>query len=422
MSSEKITEVRAGGDGMTYVVPYSGISNRPGEEEIRAVTEALTQDTLSLGPSGAEFERRLAARLGARHAQATSSCTAALFLAAQVLGLEPGDEVITTPQTFWVTTWPLRARGCVVRFADIDPDSLCLDPATVERLITGRTKSIWVVHYGGQAVDMDPIMDIARRHGLSVVEDCAHAAGASYKGRALGTIGDIGCFSFHSLKNMTTGEGGAFVTGDDRYAEMARALGSIQAWGEMRDRADPGIGPYRQPASYRDPHVRMSYTRDYSDGRYVVGNNYRMSELSAALGVVQLGKLDALNERRRAIARRLDDGLREVRGVSVQREKPYARHVHHLYTFFHHPEILGVPKHEFIRYLQEREGIEIVIRYFPLHLVPESRALGHRYGECPVAEKVYFERQIQLPIYGHLTDSQVEHMIGAVRRGVAALG
>ncbi|WP_165495284.1 DegT/DnrJ/EryC1/StrS family aminotransferase [Actinomadura roseirufa] len=406
---------------MTYVVPYSGISNRLGEEEIAAVTAALSQDTLAMGPRGAEFERRLADRLGARHVQATSSCTTALFLAAQVLGLQEGDEVITTPQTFWVTTWPLQARGCVVRFADIDPDSLNIDPATIEPLINERTKSIWVVHYGGQSVDMAPVMEIARRHGLTVVEDCAHVAGGTYEGKALGTIGDIGCFSFHSLKNMTTGEGGAFVTDDDRYAEMARALGTIHNWGPMRERDVPAIGPYRQPDYYRDAHVLRSYSHDYLGGHYLVGNNFRMSELSAALGVVQLGKLDRLNERRRDIAHRLDDGLAAVPGIGVQTEKPYAHHVYHLYTLFYEPDVVGAPKDAFIEHLQEKEGIEIVIRYFPIHLLPEFRALGHGYGQCPVAERTYFEHQVQLPIYDHLTDEQVDHMIGAVQRGVTAL-
>jgi perosamine synthetase len=406
---------------MAFVVPYSGVSNRLGEAEIAAVSEALRQDTLSMGRYNAEFERRLANRLGARHVQATSSCTTALFLAAQVLDLRPGDEVITTPQTFWVTTWPLQARGCVIRFADIDPNSLNLDPATIEPLITERTKSIWVVHHGGQAVDLDPVMELARRHDLTVVEDCAHVPGGTYRGRALGTIGDIGCFSFHSLKNMTTGEGGAFVTNDDRYAAMARALGTIHVWGETVDRPESRIGPYAQPAYYRDAHVRASYTTDYRDGRYFVGNNYRMSELNAALGVAQLDRLDELNERRRTIARRLDDGLADVPGIELQVEKPYAPHLRHLYTLFYRPEVVGAPKDELIRHLQEREGIEIVLRYFPIHLLPEFRALGHTYGECPVAERTYFEHQIQLPVYAHLTEEQVDHMIGAVRRGITAL-
>ncbi|MQA04448.1 MAG: aminotransferase DegT [Streptosporangiales bacterium] len=407
---------------MAYVVPYSGISNRMGEAEARAVLDALAQDTLAMGPHNAEFEGRFGELLGARHVQATSSCTTALFLAAQVLQLGPGDEVITTPQTFWVTTWPLQARGCTIRFADIDPDTLNIDPSTIEPLITERTRSIWVVHYGGQAVEMDPVMELARRYGLTVVEDCAHVPGATYKGRELGTIGDIGCFSFHSVKNMTTGEGGAFVTSDDTYAEMARDLGTIHVWGRTEERADPRIGPYGQPAYYRDAHVRTSYTRDYVDGNYLVGNNYRMSELSAALGVAQLGRLDELNDARRAIARRLDEGLAGVPGIGVQTERPHAPHIYHLYTLFYDPHVVGADKDDFIRHLQEVEGIEIVLRYFPIHLLAEFRALGHGYGECPVAERVYFDHQVQLPIYPHLTAEQVDHMIGAVRRAVKTLG
>ncbi|TCP50763.1 dTDP-4-amino-4,6-dideoxygalactose transaminase [Tamaricihabitans halophyticus] len=414
-----ISEAKA---AQSFVVPYSGVSNRLDDTDIAAVTAALAQDTLAIGPCNAEFERRFGAVVGAKHVQATSSCTTALFLAAQALELAEGDEVITTPQTFWVTTWPLQARGCVIRFADIDPNSLTIDPATIEPLITERTKSIWVVHHGGQAADMDPIMEIARRHGLTVVEDCAHVPGGTYRDRRVGAIGDIGCFSFHSLKNMTTGEGGAFVTNNDQYADKARHLGTLHVWGELHERPDPRIGPYRQPEYYRDPHVRRSYTMDYVAGRYLVGNNYRMSELSAALGIAQLDKLDRLNDRRRAIAAELDAGLRDVPGIELQSERSYARHVYHLYTLFYCPDVVGVPKDDFIRRLQEHHGVEIILRYFPIHLLPEFRALGYKYGSCPVAERTYFERQVQLPIYPHLTDDQIQHMIRAVREAVATLG
>lgn len=407
---------------MGFKVPYSGISNRLGLEEAAMVLRALQQDTLCMGPMNAEFEKQFSAYLGAKHVQATSSCTAALYLAAQVLELGEGDEVITTPQTFWVTSWPLQVRRCTIRFADIDPNSLNIDPGTVEAQVTERTKSIWVVHHGGQAVDMDPIMEIARRHNLTVVEDCAHAPGATFKGRKVGTIGDIGCFSFHSLKNMTTGEGGAFVTNHDRYAEMARHLGTIHVWGRMEERKDKRIGPYAQPAYYEDWHVRFSYNLDYIDDQYQVGNNFRLSEVGAALGIAQLNKLDQLNEGRRYIASRLNEGLRGIRGITLQEEKDYAYHIYHLYTCFFDPELVGASKDEFIRYLEQQEGVQIVIRYFPIHLLSEFRALGHRFGECPQAEKTYFERQIQLPIYNHLTEAQIDHMIGAVGRAVAELG
>lgn len=406
---------------MKFKVPYSGISNRLGLEEAEMVLKALQQDTLSRGPMNAEFEARFAEYLGAKHVLAMSSCTAALYLAAQVLGLQEGDEVITTPQTFWVTSWPLQERKCRIRFADIDPNSLNIDPAKVDALVTERTRSIWVVHHGGQAVDMDPIMEIARRHKLTVVEDCAHAPGATYKGRKVGTIGDIGCFSFHSLKNMTTGEGGALATNNDHYAEMAHHLGTIHVWGQMQDRDEYSIGPYPKPDYYEDWHVRFSFTKDYVDDQYEVGNNFRMSELSAALGIAQLKRLDQLNERRRYIASRLNAGLKGVEGISLQKEKEYAHHIYHLYSCFYHPEVVGAPKDEFIRFLEQEAGVQIVVRYFPIHLLSEFRALGHEYGECPVAEKIYFEQQIQLPIYGHLTEDQIDHMIGAVRGAVQAL-
>ncbi len=407
---------------MTWKVPYSGVSNRLGLEEARAVLEVMQQDCLNKGPTAERFEREFADHIGVKHALATSSCTTALFLSAQILGLQEGDEVITTPQTFWVTTWPMLVRGCKIRFADIDPNSLNIDPAKIEPLITDRTKAIYVVHYGGQAVDMDPVIDIADAHGLRVVEDCAHTPGATYKGRCVGTFGDVGCFSFHSLKNMTTGEGGMLVTDDDELYEYAEPLGTIHMFGEMVERTDKRIGPHEEPAYYKDWHAKQSFNRDYVGDRFEVGNNYRMSDILAAIGRAQLRRLPELNERRRQIAHRLDAGLRGLRGISLQEEKPYAHHVYHLYTFFYHPEIVGASKDDFIRYLEQEEGIQIVIRYFPVHLLAEFRALGYRYGECPVAEKMYFEHQIQLPIYDHLTDGQIEHMIGGIGRAVDRLG
>jgi dTDP-4-amino-4,6-dideoxygalactose transaminase len=212
------------------------------------------------------------------------------------------------------------------------------------------------------------------------------------------------------------------VTNDSDLYEFAEPLGTIHMYGLMYERTDKRIGPYKEPAYYKDWHAKQSFNKDYVDGNFEVGSNYRMSDLQAALGLAQLGKLDELNDRRREIARRLNDGLRGIRGISLQEEKPYARHIYHLYTFFYHPEIVGASKDDFIRYLEQEEGIQIVIRYFPVHLLAEFRALGYEYGECPVAERMYFEHQIQLPIFGHLTDEQIEHMILAVQRAVEKLG
>ncbi|MEP7357171.1 MAG: DegT/DnrJ/EryC1/StrS family aminotransferase [Anaerolineales bacterium] len=406
---------------MPWKVPYSGISNRLGLEEAEALTRVLQQDTLMKGPTAQLFEQEFAQRLGVKHALAMTSCTTALFLSAQILKLQAGDEVITTPQTFWVTTWPMLARKCKIRFADIDPNTLNMDPDTIEPLITEKTKAICVVHFGGHAAEMDPIMALAQKYHLRVIEDCAHVPGACYKDRALGTFGDVGCFSFQSLKNMTTGEGGMLVTNDDKLYEYAARLGTLHMHGEMAERADKHIGPYAQPAYYRDWHAQNAFNMDYVDGQFEVGNNFRMGDLQAAVGRVQLSKLDANNDRRREIARRLNDGLRNLPGISLQETRPYAPHIYHLYTFFYDPAVVGASKDEFIRCLEQEEGIQIVVRFFPVHLLAEFRALGHQYGECPVAEKQYFEHQMQLPIYGHLTDEQIEHMIAGVRRAVEKL-
>jgi perosamine synthetase len=406
---------------MEWKVPYSGISNQMGLEEAEAVMKVLQQDSLSKGPTARRFEEAFANKIGAKYALAMNSCTTALMLSAQVLGLKEGDEVICTPQTFWVTTWPMLVRKCKLRFADIDPDSLNINPASIEPLVTAKTRAIYVVHHGGQAVDMDPVMEIAKRHNLAVVEDCAHAPNALYKGRAVGTIGDIGCFSFHSLKNMTTGEGGMLVTNRADLYEYAEPLGTIHMYGKMHERPEKKIGPYSEPAYYRDWHAKQSFNRDYDDDAFEVGCNYRMSDLQAAVGLAQLQKLDRLNDRRREIGQRLNEGLCTIQGITPQSEQPYARHIYHLYTCFYDPEVVGASKDDFIRCLEQEEGIQIAIRYFPVHLLAEFRALGHQYGECPVAEKQYFEHQIQLPIYDQLTDAQIEHMISGVRRAVKKL-
>jgi len=406
---------------MPWKVPYSGISNRLGLEEAEALVRVLGQDTLMKGPTAHLFEQEFAERIGVKHALAMTSCTTALFLAAQILKLQAGDEVITTPQTFWVTTWPMLARKCKIRFADIEPNTLNIDPDTIEPQINEKTKAICVVHFGGQAVEMDAIMALAQKYHLRVIEDCAHTPGACYKDRYVGTFGDVGCFSFQSLKNMTTGEGGMLVTNDDKLYEYAARLGTLHMHGELVERTDKRIGPYAEPEYYRDWHAQNAFNMDYVDGQFEVGNNFRMGDLQAAVGRVQLRKLDQNNDRRREIAHRLNDGLRDLPGITVQAERPYAPHIYHLYTFFYDPQVVGASKDQFIRHLEEVEGIQIVVRFFPVHLLSEFRALGYRYGDCPVAEKLYFENQMQLPIYSHLTDEQIEHMIQGVRRAVEKL-
>ena len=406
-----------------YRVPYSGQGSIFGLDTIEALARVLQQDTLAYGPSRDRFEAEFAEYAGARHAFTTTNCTTALHLSVQLLGLGPEDEVIITPQTFWATIRGLQSAGVQLRFADIDPNTLNIDPATIEDKITPRTRAIYLVHLGGLMADMNPIMDIARRHNLAVVEDCAHAPGADYRGRKAGSIGDIGCFSFHSLKNMSTmGEGGMITFNRDDWAAILRPLSSIGAIYDRKPRESETIGPYKKPVHRYGDHAAGAYSFDCV-GPVRVGNNYRMSEAAAAVGSVQLRKLDALDDRRREIGQRLNEGLAQIDGIRIQQEPADRRHIYHLYVFFYQPLIEGNndEKEELIRILDAELGVEIQNRYFPIHLLPEIRAQGHYYGECPVAEKIWFEQHVNLPIYPSMINEQVDYTIDAVRCAVAAV-
>jgi len=401
------------------VIPYSGQGSILGLEAVEAVSRTLQQDTLAYGPRRDQFEAEFAAYTGMKYAFTTSNCTTALFLSVQLLGLTAADEVIVTPQTFWATVRGLQAVGCKLVFADIDPNTLNIDPATIEAKITPRTKESYLVHLGGLMADMDPIMEVASRHNLSVVEDCAHAPGAEYKGLKAGSIGDIGCFSFHSLKNMSTlGEGGMITFNRDDWAGMLRPLSEIGVVYERQPRAEESFGPYVKPThGYEYDHAAGAYSFDCI-GPLLVGNNYRMSEVAAAVGSEQLQKLDGLNATRQQIAQRLNKGLSQIDGIRIQETPAGYKHVYHLYVFFYQPLETGsnLEKEEIVRILIEEEGVGMSNRYFPIHLLPEIRAQGHRFGECPLAEKVWFEQHINLPIYPTMTNEQVDYLIAAVGR------
>lgn len=400
-----------------WKVQYSQLGSKIGQEELEAIAKTLKQDVLSGGgPTYQEFSRKFSRYMGVKYALPVSSATSALYLSAQVLGLKKGDEVITTPMTFWATTRPLLARKVKVRFGDIDSNTLNLSPKSIKPLINKKTKAIYVVHFGGQAVDMDPIMRLAKKHKLCVVEDVAHAPGAEYKGRKLGSIGDIGCFSFHSLKNITTGEGGMFTTNNEKIYKNARSLSFVGLMGEKKKRKNKTIGGMKKP-DHEDCHAVDTYEMDYV-GDVEPGLNFRLSEVQCAMGIVQLKKLAQLNKTRIRIGRYLNKHLSRIDGIVVQNETPGVSHVYHLYTFFFDEQKIGASKDDFIKILQEEKRIQIILRYFPIHLLGEYRQLGHKFGECPVAERVFFEQMVNLPIYPSLTQEQVNYMAKAVRSAV----
>jgi dTDP-4-amino-4,6-dideoxygalactose transaminase len=364
---------------------------------------------LSRGSWRDEFERRFREHVGTRHAMTVPSGTVALELAIHLAGLRPGDEVLVTPQTFHATIQPLHHYDVRVTFCDVDPVSLNIDPAAVESAISDRTAAVILVHYGGYPADMDRIVAAAHRHDAIVIEDCAHALGASYHGRSPGALGDIGCFSFHTTKNISTlGEGGMLTFDADDWAERLERLRTNDLDGVFEP-AEAGSPP-PTPLLPWMLFAGGAYTHRCVEVRRA-GTNATMSEAAAAVGVSQMDRLPALTARRRAIAGRLDEVVARHGGTRVHAVPAGVTHAYHLYTCF----IDGDPgaRERLVKAL-DRRGVEVQLRYFPLHLLPEWRARGHRFGECPVAERIWFEEQINLPCHPNLSDRQVDHLVEAL--------
>src|SRR5215469_14391119 len=293
-----------------------------GEEERQAVLEVLAANAPSCGAQVLEFEREFAAYCGAKYGLAVTSATAGLSLALIAAGVGPGDEVITTPISWISTANAAAALGATIVFADVDPRTLNLDPTSVIAKITDRTKAIFVVHLYGQCCDMDPIMEAARRRNILVVEDCAHAAGAEYKGRRAGSLGDIGVFSFHQQKNMVTlGEGGMVTTQEKALFESMLSHRSLCCRTYDPKGKYLAIDEKMQPMGKRYWHLEF-------DG---VGFNYRMTEMQAAVGLVQLRKLDSLNARRIEIAKKYNQGLQGIEGLQLPHVPAHLKHVFHVY-------------------------------------------------------------------------------------------
>lgn len=386
-------------DGVVLKVRYSFFGSIYDEDEKNAAWQAMQQDTLTMGPQVAGFQSEFAKMCGVKHAFAVSNCTTAMHVATQVFNIKPGDEVIVTPNTFVATSLVLLKEGGIPVYADINPKTFNIDPAEVEKKVTSRTKAIYVVHYGGQMCDMDPIMEIARKHNLYVMEDCAHTPGAEYKGRKAGSVGDIGCFSFHSLKNITTcGEGGMITTNRDEFVEPIEKLRCINLdhWKDQKD--------YWIPSHF-----------DVVDVNGHWGSNYRMNEIQAAVGRAQLKKLDMLNEKRRELGRRISEGIRGIKGISPVYESPDCKHIYHLYTLCVEEEELGASRDDYMRVLYNEEGVQGILHYQPTYHFTGLKKLGYKDNLCPIAEKFFYRREINLPMHPRLTDREIEDTIKGIR-------
>ncbi len=393
-------------DGVVLKVPYSYFGSIYDQEEEKAVLGAMKQDSLTMGPQVLEFQKKFAEYTGTKHAYAASNCTTAMHVCAQVMGLRPGDEVIVTPNTFIATSLVVLKEAATPVYADIDPKTFNINPREVEKKVTNRTKAIFVVHYGGQMVDMDPIMEIAKKYHLIVLEDCAHTPGADYKGKKAGSIGDFGCFSFHSLKNMTTlGEGGMITCNNDRYAEGIEKLRcmNLDHWKNQED--------YWRPSHFD--------VVDF-DGKW--GNNYRMNEAQAAVGIAQLNKLDMMNAKRIEYGRYLNEGLKGIKGITPVYEDPNCKHVYHLYTVCVEEKELGASRDDFMRVLYKEEGIQGILHYQPTYHLTGLKKLGYSQDICPIAEDFFYRREINTPHHPRLTKDDLDVIIAGVKNAARKVG
>jgi perosamine synthetase len=367
------------------------------EDDIRAVVEVLRSDWITTGPKVAEFEEAFANFVGAKHAVAVSSGTAALHAAIYAAGIGPGDEVIVPVMTFAATANCVVFQGGTPVFADVEADTLLLDPVQVEAKITPRTKAIIAVDYTGQPCDYDVLRAIADRHGLALVADACHALGGSYKGCPVGSLADLNIFSFHPVKHITTGEGGMITTDDSDFARRMRVFRNHGITSDHRQRQEQGSWFYEM--------VDLGY-------------NYRLTDFQCALGMSQLQKLPRWMARRQEIARRYNAALAEISAVEPLDVREDVSHAYHLYVIKLDLNQLRGTRNELFTALRA-EGIGVNVHYIPVHLHPFYRKrFATKPGLCPVAEAAY-ERILTLPIFPH-TNEEVEKVITAVRKVIEA--
>ncbi len=403
-------------DGVNVKVPYSFFGSIYDEDEERMILSVLRQESQTMGPQVTMFQREFAKAFEVKNAFATSNCTTAMHAATQAMGIKAGDEVIVTPITFIATSLVILKEGAKPVFSDIDPRTFNIDPEKIEEKITSRTKAIFVVHYGGQMCDMDPIMAIARKHNLFVLEDCAHAHGAKYKGRQAGSIGDIGCFSFHSLKNMTTlGEGGMITTNDDKFSDKIQRMRvmSITHWDP--DQTSWEFGGFKMvKEDVKDYWIPSHFDVIDDDGKW--GNNYRMNEAQAGVGRAQLRKLDMMIEKRRFNGHYLNEGLKGIEGITPTFEDPDCHHAFHLYTLCVEEKILGASRDKFMRVLYQEEGIQGILHYQPTyHFTGLKKMYNYPDKLCPNAEEFFYGRELNLPMNPKLTKDDLDMIIEGVR-------
>lgn len=360
------------------------------EDDARALHDAALEPYLTTGPKVAEFEAALA-RVTGGEAVVVNSGTAALHTAYFAAGLKKADEIVTTPLTFAATANAALYLGATVRFADVDTKTGNIDPANVQKEMTARTRLVVAVDFAGHPASYDALRELCGRRGVGLVGDAAHSIGATYHGRPVGSLADLSTLSFHPVKTITTGEGGAVVCADSASATKARAF---RNHGLVHDRSQLGNdeGPW-----YHEMQL--------------LGFNYRLTDLQCALGLRQLARLEAFVRRRREVAARYFDALADLASIELPHVEPGVEPAWHLYVVRVRE---GSRRRAFFERLRALE-LGVQVHYIPVYWHPYYRDLGYEKGTCPVAEDFY-KRAVSIPMYPKLTDSEVDRVIEGVRR------
>lgn len=367
------------------------------DADVAAVTTTL-RETLTCGPKIEEVEQKLCEVTGAKYAVVVSNGTAALHIAAMAAEIGPGDEVIVSPITFAASANCVLYCGGTPVFADINPKTFNIDPASVKKRITSKTKAVVAVDFTGQAVELEELRAICKEYNLILIEDAAHSIGTKYNGLPVGSIADMTTFSFHPVKTVTSGEGGAVTTNDEI---LYRKLRLYRSHGITRDREEM-VHP--TDAGWYNEQITLGY-------------NYRMTDVQAALLLSQLDKLEAFSKRRKEIVKKYNEAFREVSQIKVQEEIPASDTTRHLYILRLDLEKLNCDRRQFFDALKA-ENILSQVHYLPVYWHSHYEKLGYEKGLCPEAESYYME-SMSLPLYYAMTDSDVEDVIHAVKKLIA---
>lgn len=360
-----------------------------GNDEIEAASKVIKSGWLTMGEKTFEFERNFSEYTGAVNSIAVNSCTSALHLALKAAGIRAGDEVIVPAMTFIATWEVVTYSGAVPVLCDVMKENFLIDPAKIEKKITSKTKAIIPVHYGGESCNMDAIMDIAGRNNLFVIEDAAHALPAFYKGRMVGTIGDITCFSFYVTKTLTTGEGGMITTGNTEWADRMRRLRlhgiTKDAWNRYSDKG--------------------SWEYDVSEAGY----KYNITDIASAIGVEQLKKTDEMNHARREIALKYNQAFSKTDLLDLWNVRDKAECAWHLYPVKLNLNALTISRNDFIIELKNR-GIGTSVHYIPMYRFSVFKNSGYTLNDFPGCEDI-FSREVSLPIFPDLTEVETDYVI-----------